>query len=210
MDARGFYDYLQEKFILDGTASRLIRNILDYVEAENFVEAEDARAHLWTLLDGAFGLTEKEVSRYRADEDIWKRQDILYELVDKARSGTLYYSDVREAAYELNLTLAEFGDQAPQHHYGAEAYAYWNETGDRYADGAIRVDYNFGEDNVADQVTNIEIDFTAFGIEPPEPTSDEQEHAKPSLMDTLKAGAEKSKAVFGEQTDPQKPTELEV
>jgi len=175
MDAREFYDYIQENFTLDGTASRLVHNILEYVAAENFVDAEDARVHLWSLFDGAFGLTEQEVSQYRAAEDIEKRQDILYGLVDKVYAGDLYYSDVRDAAYELGLTLAEFGDQAPQYHDGAEAYAYWNESGNRHAESAIRVDYNFGENNVADRVINMEIDFVAFGIEPPEPTLAGQE-----------------------------------
>ena len=69
MEAEELYDYIQENFTLDGTASRLVRNILDYVDAENFVDAEDAQMHLWSLLNGAFGLTVKEVSQYRAGED---------------------------------------------------------------------------------------------------------------------------------------------
>ena len=69
MDTREFYDYLQENFTLGGTSSRLIRNILEYVEREDFVDAEDARAHLWHLLGGAFGLEEREVQQYRAHDD---------------------------------------------------------------------------------------------------------------------------------------------
>ena len=68
MDARELYDYIQENFDLDGTASRLIQNILDYVEAEDFVDAEDAHTHLWALLGGAFGLTKQELEQYRSGE----------------------------------------------------------------------------------------------------------------------------------------------
>lgn len=65
-----FYNYLQENFILDGTVSRLVHNILEYVEAENFIDVKDARTHLWSLLGGAFGLTEKELLHYQASEDV--------------------------------------------------------------------------------------------------------------------------------------------
>jgi N12 class adenine-specific DNA methylase len=104
-------------------------------------------------------------------------QDILYELADKMRSGALSYADVAQAAGELNMTLAEYGDQDPERHFGAEAYAYWNTTGNRRDDSTIRLDYNFNEDGTAGKAENIEIDFAAFGIEPPLPTLAEQEAA---------------------------------
>jgi len=66
MDSREFYDYILEKFNLDGTASRLVSNIIEYVKAQEFVNAEDAQRHLKSLLDGAFGIEEREIKLYRA------------------------------------------------------------------------------------------------------------------------------------------------
>ena len=68
MNEREFYDYIIEHFNLDGTANRLIRNIIEYIRDQEFVDAEDAQYHLKSLLDGAFGITEHEIKLYRAPE----------------------------------------------------------------------------------------------------------------------------------------------
>jgi len=105
-----------------------------------------------------------------------RAQAITYKLVDKMRGGELNYDDVYTAAFELKLTLSEFGDQDPENHYGGAAYVTWNATGNRNDDSTLRLDYNFGEDGHAGKAVNIEIDFNAFGIEAPEPTPAEQAH----------------------------------
>jgi len=64
LNAREFYDYIMENFNLGGTASRLVGNIVDYVEAQGFVCDLDARLHLNSLLGGAFGLEESEINLY--------------------------------------------------------------------------------------------------------------------------------------------------
>ncbi|GHU35786.1 hypothetical protein FACS1894105_05060 [Clostridia bacterium] len=104
-----------------------------------------------------------------------RTREILYSLVDKMRAGELNYADADRAAEVLKLTLAEYGDQSPEHHYGAAAYAYWNKSGDRRDESAIRVDYDFNDDGGAGKAKNIEIDFATFGIEPPASTIAEQE-----------------------------------
>jgi hypothetical protein len=58
-----FYNYIMEKFNLDGAASRLVNNILRYIEYQGMVDAEDNYRHLHMLLDGAFGLSENEMKR---------------------------------------------------------------------------------------------------------------------------------------------------
>ena len=68
MNEREFYDYIQENFNLGGTASRLVYNIIQYVRNQEFVDAEDAQAHLKSLLDGAFGIVGREIKLYRAPE----------------------------------------------------------------------------------------------------------------------------------------------
>ena len=68
MNGREFYDYIVENFTLDGTSSRLIANIIEYVESQGFVDAVDAQAHLRSLLDGAFGIEDHEFRLYRAPE----------------------------------------------------------------------------------------------------------------------------------------------
>ena len=69
MDEREFYDYIIENFSLDGTTSRLVHNIIEYVKDQDFVDAEDAHAHLKSLLDGAFGIEGHEIRLYRAEEE---------------------------------------------------------------------------------------------------------------------------------------------
>lgn len=68
MTAREFYDYIMENFNLDGAASRLAHNIIEYVKDQEFVDAEDAQAHLKSLLDGAFGIADHDIKLYRAPE----------------------------------------------------------------------------------------------------------------------------------------------
>jgi len=68
MNEREFYDYIQENFTLDGTASRLIDNILNYIKWQGFIDAEDAQAHLKALLDGALGIEEREIRLYVCGE----------------------------------------------------------------------------------------------------------------------------------------------
>ena len=113
-----------------------------------------------------------------------KIQEVLYSLVDKVRSSSINYSDVENAAEELRLTQAEFGDQNPDNHYGADSYAYWNISGDRHDDDMIRIDYNFNDNGAAGKVANLEINFAAFGIEPPLPTLAEREHENRIISET--------------------------
>lgn len=55
------YDYILENYGLDGVSGRLIRNILNYVETQGFVDNEDNISHLHSLLDFAFGLSKEEI-----------------------------------------------------------------------------------------------------------------------------------------------------
>lgn len=136
----------------------------------------DAYADYFTddVTDDLFDYVYKTAWEYRPTTTE-RTREILYSLADKMRAGELLYSEANHAAAVLGLKLAEFGDQPSEHHYGATAYAYWNKSGDRRADADIRVDYNFDDNGNADKAKNIEIDFTAFGIEPPAPTIVEQE-----------------------------------
>ena len=68
MSEKEFYDYIMESFNLGGTSSRLVSNIIEYVKDQGFVDAEDAHAHLKSLLDGAFGIKENEIELYRAPD----------------------------------------------------------------------------------------------------------------------------------------------
>ena len=97
-----FYHYLQENFTFDGTASRLVRNILEYIEAESFIDAEDARTHLWSLLGGAFGLTEQELLQYQAGEDIFELEAPTSASV-KADTMTVLIVESNKEAYEAEI-----------------------------------------------------------------------------------------------------------
>ena len=68
MDENEFYDYVVKNYVLDGTSSRLVRNIIEYVKDMDIVDEVDAHAHLESLLDGAFGIERHEIRRYRAEE----------------------------------------------------------------------------------------------------------------------------------------------
>ena len=65
MDSKQFINYIVDKYTfeyesgprgLDDVSLALIRNALDYIDSQEFIDAEDARVHLWSLLDGAFGI----------------------------------------------------------------------------------------------------------------------------------------------------------
>ena len=65
MEGREFYDYILENFNLDGAASRLVHNIIEYVEIQGFVDPEDSQDHLKLLLGGAFGIEDYEIKLYQ-------------------------------------------------------------------------------------------------------------------------------------------------
>lgn len=60
MNKEEFYDYIQAQFNIDGTASRLISNILDFAEG---MDANDQYRVLTALLDGTIGLTDAEIRK---------------------------------------------------------------------------------------------------------------------------------------------------
>lgn len=102
MDTQEFYDYLLKNFNLDGTSGRLVRNILEYVKAEDFVDAEDAHTHLDALLGGAFGLTEQEIKLYRADElDECKTPTLKETLAKYAAQSREMFGDTDKSAPQL-------------------------------------------------------------------------------------------------------------
>ena len=70
MNSEEFYDYITDTFDLDGTSGRLVRNIIEYVADQCFVDAEDAHTHLQSLLDGAFGIEKQEIEMYNSCESI--------------------------------------------------------------------------------------------------------------------------------------------
>lgn len=63
LNPQEFYNHIIENYNLDGASSRLVRNIIEYVNLQGFVDQEDTHDHLFQLLDGAFGLEEKEVKQ---------------------------------------------------------------------------------------------------------------------------------------------------
>ena len=69
MNEREFYDYVQKNFIVEGTSSHLLHNIIEYVKDQKFTNAEEAHKHLKLLLDGAFGIEEHEIKQYRPHEE---------------------------------------------------------------------------------------------------------------------------------------------
>lgn len=60
MNKQEFYQYILDNFNIDGATSRLIDNILVYVE-ENFTEAHMQHYILEKLLGGPIGLSEQEI-----------------------------------------------------------------------------------------------------------------------------------------------------
>jgi len=70
MNAQEFYDYVNSKYNLDSIASRLVQNAIAYIEAQDFVYADDGQRHLSYLLNGAFGLKRRDLLYYRSPECI--------------------------------------------------------------------------------------------------------------------------------------------
>ena len=62
MNKNEFMTYIDENFSIDGSAKRLIRNILDYVEIHITEENEQYLA-LCDLLDGTIGLSDSEIKK---------------------------------------------------------------------------------------------------------------------------------------------------
>lgn len=60
MDKHEFIDYIRENFDISGEASRLICNILDFVQSRAQTESE-AYNMLTDLLDGTIGLSDREI-----------------------------------------------------------------------------------------------------------------------------------------------------
>jgi hypothetical protein len=69
--------------------------------------------------------------------------DTLHGLVDRCKAGKLVYADVKQEAKRLGLTLAEYGDGAD--YSDADAYCYWNESGNRRDEQTLYVEYNFDD-----------------------------------------------------------------
>lgn len=62
MNKNEFMQYIDENFSCDGSAKRLIGNILDYVETHIVGENEQYLA-LCELLDGTIGLSDAEIKK---------------------------------------------------------------------------------------------------------------------------------------------------
>ena len=62
MNREEFYDYILNNFELSGEAMRLVGNILRFVEA-NYPDANDQYHMLCSLLDGAIGLSDRELRK---------------------------------------------------------------------------------------------------------------------------------------------------
>ena len=62
MNKDEFMQYLDENFSCDGSAKRLIRNILDYVET-NIVGENKQYLALCDLLNGTIGLSDTEIKK---------------------------------------------------------------------------------------------------------------------------------------------------
>lgn len=62
MNREQFYNYILENFNIDGTAGRLIDNILQFVEV-NYPEENEQYNVLCSLLHGTIGLTDNEIKK---------------------------------------------------------------------------------------------------------------------------------------------------
>ena len=63
MNRKEFYDYIQEKFTIDGVSSRLIDNILGYAELQGWEDKKDLHNYLSYMFDGTIGLSKKEIKK---------------------------------------------------------------------------------------------------------------------------------------------------
>lgn len=52
------YNWILEEFSIDGTAARIIRNILEYADQ---LDGEEQHNFLSDALDGTIGLTDREI-----------------------------------------------------------------------------------------------------------------------------------------------------
>ena len=59
--AKEFSEYVTERYALDRTSSRLVDNILRYIDELGFVDQQDNHRHLSELLYGAFGIKKYEI-----------------------------------------------------------------------------------------------------------------------------------------------------
>ena len=62
MNKKEFQQYINDNFDISGEASRLINNILDFVE-EVYPEENEQYNVLCSLLDGTIGLTDNEIKQ---------------------------------------------------------------------------------------------------------------------------------------------------
>ena len=130
-----------------------------------------------------------------------RAREELYPLVIKARDGELSFSDVEAAASNLRLKSAEYGSNYPDDGRNGDVYAFWNSTGSRHDGSLIWADYNIDTDGNAGKVVNLEIDYNAFGIEPPEPRENELPEGWTEITDPAELA--EIEAIFGD--DKPKP-----
>lgn len=52
------YEWLMEEFAIDGTAARIIHNVLEYADR---LDGDEQYEFLSSILDGTIGLTESEI-----------------------------------------------------------------------------------------------------------------------------------------------------
>ncbi|MCL2447295.1 MAG: hypothetical protein FWD06_11070 [Oscillospiraceae bacterium] len=176
MDANKLYDYIQENFSLDGTASRLVQNILDYVEAQEFSDTKLAQHHLHALLDGTFGLTKEEILQFGAGLE--PETVGGYRIIDRVFVDDLVFKlGYNPNAAEPYATWRCNQDDPKDNYWGH----YWPNKTIAQTDLLMRSDA---------ARTNTPYDHTLL-LEP-----------RVSLKSALKANAERSKAEFSGTTAP--------
>jgi len=179
MTGNEFYDYIQENFDLGSTASRLIRNILDYVEAQEFSDTKLAQHHLHALLDGAFGLTQEEILQFGAGLE--PETVGGYRIIDRVFVEDLVF----KLGYNPNAiepySTWRCDNRDNAHNYWGH---YWPDKTTAQTDLLMRSDA---------ARTDTPYDHTLL-LEP-----------RTSLKSTLKANAERSKAEFSGTTLPTPP-----
>ncbi|MCL2447245.1 MAG: hypothetical protein FWD06_10815 [Oscillospiraceae bacterium] len=179
IDASKLYDYIQENFAVDGTASRLIRNILDHVEAQEFSDSKLAQHHLHALLDGAFGLTVEEILQFGAGLE--PETVGGYRIIDRVVVDDLVFKLGYNPDAAQPYVTWRCSQDAPKDNYWGH---YWQDKSTAQTDLLMRSDA---------ARTNTPYDHTLLN----EPRA--------SLKSALKAGAERSKAEFNGTTLPTPP-----
>ncbi len=66
MDQKEFYNYIMETYELDAIAARLVKNIIDYIQGEGYIDAEDAHRQLRFLFSDTFGINDEDIKLYHA------------------------------------------------------------------------------------------------------------------------------------------------